>query len=282
MLAAEPCIAETLYFENEGSELKRAVDLARLAALLRRNRFRTVCILDRNVRPALAALLAGVPQRIGLGLTAQRFFITNPGIDRSRYHDHPIDWLRALMAAMKVPLPSTEPDLQVAGGAIAAISDRFRTCARPWIVLGIGAADPRRDWPDDYWAEFLNSSGELFRGTIFLVGGPSNAARAQSLIERTNGIAAVNACDLQITEVLALLRHADLFVGPDSGPMNLAAAVGTATFGLFGVNRVLSYSKFIHPIAPQGGPGPDGMRHISPALVLEQIKPHLIGEKLPM
>jgi heptosyltransferase-2 len=62
-----------------------------------------------------------------------------------------------------------------------------------------------------------------------------------------------------------LLHHADLFVGTDSGPMNMAAAVGTPTFGLFGVNPPLSYSKFIHPLTPDGRQGPDGMRRISSA-----------------
>ena len=93
LLAAEPAVAETLYFEHAGSELRRGLNLIRLAALLRRHRFRSIWILDRTIRPALAAKLAGIPERIGLGLGAQRFFITNPGIDRSHFHDHPIDWL---------------------------------------------------------------------------------------------------------------------------------------------------------------------------------------------
>jgi ADP-heptose:LPS heptosyltransferase len=61
-------------------------------------------------------------------------------------------------------------------------------------------------------------------GTLFLVGGPANIARADGLIATTAGAPAVNACDLGIAQAAALLRHADLFVGPDSAPMNLAAA----------------------------------------------------------
>jgi ADP-heptose:LPS heptosyltransferase len=45
---------------------------------------------------------------------------------------------------------------------------------------------------------------------------------------------------------VGLLRHADLFIGPSSGPLNLAAAVQTDAFGLFGNTPVLTYSKFIH------------------------------------
>ena len=102
-------------------------------------------------------MLAGIPERIGLGLGAQRLFITNPGIDNSHFHDLPIDWLRALMAAMNVPLPSTEPDLRLPDETLAAVAERFKAFARPWIVLGIGASHPDKDWPDEHWVEFVAS-----------------------------------------------------------------------------------------------------------------------------
>ena len=282
LLVAEPCIAETIYFEHSGSELRRGVNLIRLAVLLRRRRFRTAWILDRTLRPAVAAMLAGIPERIGLGLGAQQFFITNAGVDYRHFHDHPIGWLRALMAAMNVPLPTTEPDLHVPDEVLAAIDARYGSSARPWIVLGIGASDPQRDWPNAYWSEFLAGLRQRTAGTVFLIGGSGNISRAQELIDRGGGAAAVNACALTLGEALALLRRADLFVGPDSGPMNLALAAGTPAFALFGVNPVLNYSKFIHPIAPEGGPAAGGMLRISPATVLAQVTPYLASRKQPV
>jgi hypothetical protein len=59
--------------------------------------------------------------------------------------DHPIDWLLALMAEMNVPLPSNEPTLNVPSGILGAISERFYSCPRPWIVLGIGALHSERE-----------------------------------------------------------------------------------------------------------------------------------------
>ena len=83
-----------IYFQHSGSELQRGINLMRLVALLRRRRFQKIWILDRTIRPALAAFLAGIPERIGVGLTAQRRFITNTGIAQSHFHDFPIEWLR--------------------------------------------------------------------------------------------------------------------------------------------------------------------------------------------
>jgi heptosyltransferase-2 len=272
LLAAEPGVAETIYFEHAGSELRRGVNLIKLAGLLRRNRFRAIWILDRTIRPALAATLAGTPERIGLGLGSQKLFITNPGIDQRHFHDQPIDWLRALMAAMNVPLPSTEPGLRLPAQTLAALGEKFKDCPRPWIVLGIGASHPNKDWPDGHWAEFL--AGLRTPGTVFLIGGAANMARAQSLIAGASATT-VNACDLKLGEAAALLHHADLFVGTDSGPMNLAIATATEAFALFGSTPVLKYSKFIHAIEPPDGPSADGMRRISPAQVLERVAPYL-------
>jgi heptosyltransferase-2 len=271
LLAAEPGVAETVYFRHAGSELQRGVNLIRLVALLRRRRFRSIWILDRTTRPAVAAALARVPERIGLGLGAQKLFITNPGIDHSHFHDHPIDWLRALMKAMNVPLPAVEPALRLSQTTLAAIAEKFAALPRPWIVLGIGASHPDKDWSDDQWAQFLGELRRRTAGTVFLIGGSANRTRAQNFIAASAGASAVNACDLSLTEATALLRHADLFVGPSSGPLNLAAAGDTDAFGLFGSTPVLTYSKFIHAIVPDGGPSPGGMARISPATAIDVI-----------
>jgi heptosyltransferase-2 len=278
LLAAERCVAATVYFEHAGSELQRGINLLRLVALLRRHRLQSIWILDRTIRPALAAALAGIPERIGLGLGQQSFFITNPGIDQKHFHDHPIDWLRALMAAMNVPLPSTEPDLQLSTRVLTTVGEKFAQFPRPWAAIGIGASHPEKDWPDNSWREFLR--GLQTPGTVFLVGGPANEARAEQFVAASGSGQIVNACALPLIEAAALLRLADLFVGPSAGPLNLAAAGGTDAFGLFGSTPVLTYSKFIHAIVPEGGPSAGGMTRIAPAQVLERIAPSLSRRKM--
>ena len=280
LLQGEACVAEVVYFEHGGSELRRGLNLVRLVSMMRRARFRKIWILDRTVRPAFAAMLAGIPQRIGVGFRKQRPFITNAGIDQAYFHDMPTDWLRELMAAMGVPLATTEPDLQLPAALLAAVADRYRAAARPWIVLALGGSHPAKDWPAPQWKAFVNALRQRTAGTVFLIGGPDNAAHAATLVAGPSGGAAINACDLSVAEAAALLRHADLFVGPDSGPMNLAAAGGTPAFGLFGATPVLRYSKFIHAIEPADGRQTlDGMTRIQPAQVLARIEPYLAVTK---
>jgi len=275
LLQAEPRVDRVIYFEHQGSEFKRAINLAVLTALLRARKFKRVWILDRTVRPALAAKLAGVPERIGPGDGAQRWLLTNDGIAPHHFRRVVTDWLRVFVESMDVPVPTTEPDLKLPDALLASVRERYSTAARPWIVLGLGGSHPTKDWSDDNWAGFLDTLRRRVSGTVFLIGGAGNAPRADALIGRSVGAPAINACDLSITEAAALLRLADLFIGPDSGPMNLAAAGATPAFGLFGSTPVLSYSKYIHAIEPGGGPSPDGMSRITPTQVIERIEPYL-------
>jgi heptosyltransferase-2 len=279
LLVAEPAVAETIYFQHSGSELQRGINLMRLVALLRRRHFQKIWILDRTIRPALAAFLAGIPERIGVGLTAQRRFITNSGIPQSHFHDFPIEWLVKLMADMGVPFTTTEPGLRIPSETLAAIGERFAGAPRPWIVLGIAASHPDKDWSAAYWQELLHGLRKIAAGTVYLIGGTANNARAAGLIANTSGVSAINARGLKLIEATALLAHADLFIGTDSGPLNLAAAACTDAFGFFGCTPVLKYSKYIHPIVPDGGPAPGGMARISPAYVLEQVRPYLSRHK---
>src|SRR5580693_6442442 len=122
------------------------------------------------------------------------------------------------------------------------------------------------------WMELLAGLRRRHAGTIFLIGGRQNQARAKDLIEHTSGTATVNGCDLRLIEAVALLRLADLFIGTDSGPMNLAVA---------GATPVLKYSKFIHPVVSEGGPSPGGMKRIAPAAVMKQVEPLLSRVKNP-
>jgi heptosyltransferase II len=176
-------------------------------------------------------------------------------------------------------LPTLEPDLPVPPEILLSVDARFAAEPRPWIVLGNAASHPNKEWPEGYWAEFAAALRKRTSGSIFLIGGPQNRARAEHLISRTPRAAMINACDLKLMESVALLRHADLFIGPSSGPLNLAAASQTDAFGLFGNTPVLTYSKFIHGIVPEGGPCPDGMARILPATVLDHVTPYLSAPK---
>jgi len=278
LLQAEPCVGRTLYFENRGSALKRGLEILRLIRMLRLLRFQTVWVLDRSAWPAFCAWIARVPNRIGVGYGVQRFFITNRPIARHLKHGPHIEWLKALMSDMNIDC-ATEPKLELPARLVNGVSRHFGKRPRPWVVLALGGSHSSKDWPMTHWVEFVTGVRERTGGTVFIVGGLEQHGRAQALIDSTRGAQAINACRLKVIEAAALLHEADVFLGPDSGLMNLAAGVGIPAFGLFGATRVLDFSRFIHPIRPDDGapPTPDGMKRISAQRALQRIEPYLVA-----
>ena len=69
-----------------------------------------------------------------------------------------------------------------------------------------------------------------------------------------------------LDELTALLRRASLMVAGDTGPLHLAAAVGTPTLGLFGPTR-----------AERNGPyGPHGRALQSPDATMAGLDPERV------
>lgn len=279
LLVAESVIAEVLYFAHGGSEIARGLNVLRLARLLRSRKFKRIYILDRTTRPAVAARLAGIPERIGIGLGSQCSWITNAGIDRQYFHAHPIGWLNQLMATERLNLTSTESNLSVPHDALTDIDVRFGHLPRPWLVLGLGASHPDKDWPDTHWRALVQGLARTYGATIFMIGGVSWQQRADRIIADA-ATQVVNACELPIIRSAALCKRADLFIGADSGALNLAAAVGCNAYGLFGLTPALQYSRHIHVVRATDDPGQwTPMREITPERLLSLLSPILLSWK---
>jgi len=75
-----------------------------------------------------------------------------------------------------------------------------------------------------------------------------------------------------LRKVAALLAEAVFYVGADTAALNIAAAVGTRSYGLFGATVPLRHSPLIGPVLPPGGlDRVHGMAAITPAAVLQAI-----------
>ena len=114
--------------------------------------------------------------------------------------------------------------------------------ARPWIAIGIGASHSDKDWSDATWCEFL--SALRAPGTVFVVGGPANDARAEKFISACGSGHIVNACGLRLIETGRAVAACRSVHRPEFGaaqprcrrranlsPTALRRAVSTCKFG---------------------------------------------------
>lgn len=104
----------------------------------------------------------------------------------------------------------------------------------PLVAVDPAAGDPRRRWPPDRFsavADALAADG----ARIVLVGAPADAAVCDEVRSRMHRRDAARslAGRTGLSALLGVLARADLLVANDTGPLHLAAAVGTATVGVY-------------------------------------------------
>lgn len=104
----------------------------------------------------------------------------------------------------------------------------------PFIVASIGTKLEVNDWGDDNWnLLILNIGRHLSRWGLIMIGSEDEKARTDRLLSNWPG-QSLNLCgQLSVRETAAVLNKAEAFIGHDSGPIHLAAAVGISCVGIF-------------------------------------------------
>jgi ADP-heptose:LPS heptosyltransferase len=104
----------------------------------------------------------------------------------------------------------------------------------PYIVVSIGAKSPVNDWGDSRWIECLRLLGHEAAGhALVAIGSTVESERSDRLLRDWPGRRANFCGQLSPRESAAVLAGARLFLGHDSGPMHLSAAVETPTVAVF-------------------------------------------------
>jgi heptosyltransferase I len=98
-------------------------------------------------------------------------------------------------------------------------------------ILNPGAGWGAKQWPAERYGEVARALAHQGLKTI-LNYGPGEESLARTAQAAAAGAAA--ALSFSISELIALTRRAQLFVGGDTGPMHLAAALGIPVVALFG------------------------------------------------
>jgi ADP-heptose:LPS heptosyltransferase len=103
----------------------------------------------------------------------------------------------------------------------------------PYAVINPGAAWPNKRWPAERFGELAAFLLEV-RGIVpFVLWGPSEAPLAQAVVDASGGAARL-APPTKIRDLVEVCRSAALMISGDTGPLHIAAAVGTPTVSIFG------------------------------------------------
>lgn len=104
---------------------------------------------------------------------------------------------------------------------------------RPIISIHAGAGNIHKQWTTEGFAEiadWLTSKGSQ----VIFVGAHGDLNKIKEIMSRLSNKAYNLGGSLSLGELMALFEMSSLFLGNDSGPMHLAAAIGTPVVALFG------------------------------------------------
>jgi heptosyltransferase I len=112
-----------------------------------------------------------------------------------------------------------------------AESEIMRLGIASFAIMNPGAGWAAKQWPPERYGQVAQALA-LHNLKTLVNAAPGEEALARAVIDASKGNAFVISCT--IGQLIALTRRARLFVGGDTGPLHLAAALGVPVVGLFG------------------------------------------------
>lgn len=204
---------------------------------LRRNGYDIAVDLQGAIKSALACKLSGARQRYGLAApwlreTAAGIFYTHKSASAAT---HIVDAYADLVvnisetaggikqnASVEFPLPQ---------GNAAKLPAEIPQ--ENLIVMNPGAGWPSKQWPAAHFALLCDEVASRLGGTVVLNCGPGERGLAEQVQRGCRHVRPILFSG-DIPAMIALMHRARLMVGPDTGPLHLAAALGVPVIGIFG------------------------------------------------
>jgi lipopolysaccharide heptosyltransferase II len=259
LLGLVPGLGRTLGIDLSRGNLRFLRDSVRTLIGLRRERYDLLLDLEFFTRfSAIFSYLAGA--RRSHGFSAK-------GSWRGRLHDvevpfnaynHVASNFETLVRGDPIrPAPASAADAGLLPG-LATPEAAWQACrdllvrdpawrdGRPLVAVNPNAGDMaiERRWPIERSAELLQRLCEDRDVNVVLVGASKERAFVESVAHASGAVERVVnlAGRIDVPQLVALLARAELLVTSDSGPMHIAAAVGTSTVALFGPETPTLYA----------------------------------------
>jgi len=235
-------------------------------------------------KSASLAWFSGAKRRIGFGKPVGRelsTWLNNERVDAKAVHvvDRYLELLRPLgieSPAVRFQVPEHEEDSKAAEEII-----RRMGVEGGFAIINPGAGWPSKLWPTDRYAAVARHLADTRHfPTLVVWAGAAERIMAEQISGNSAGAARV-APSTTLTQLAALTRRASLFIGSDTGPLHLAAAVGTPCVGLYGpwpATRHGPYGPKNIALQKMFFEGPTRARRTAPAIYMESITTEMVCE----
>ena len=276
-------ISEVFYCEFR-KKLWYFVEIFNLYRFFKKEKFSHIFILDKISRPAIAAKLANIKNIIGPGIKNQKKWLTNKNFltnEDYRNLDYS-DQSKKMLEINNYKVFETIPSLTIKNETLINIEPKIDTGTKDIVTFGVDSFELFKMWFEENFAELANKLIEAnLANKIYLIASQKNQDIVKKIMNLSNKNHFSDCSSLNLLQVIKVIKHSNYFVGNNSGPLNLASALGVKAFGLIANDRVseLKNSNII-PILPKNYKNEinrdrDGMKELDVELVFNQIKDNI-------
>jgi ADP-heptose:LPS heptosyltransferase len=234
LLRGHPAVTEIIEFDKRTDA--RPGPLLALGRRLRARHFDLYVNFQRGVKTVLFGLAAGAPRTL--------MYRRNGAIQPATgLRQHAVENFLATLAPLGIDATSTgrHLDFHVDDDARRQVHTLLRAQGvrdgEPLVLINPGATAPSRQWPVSHLVELLDElQARRPDIRVALIGGPADLPLTRDVLRRVKSghsvLDLVAACGLKQTG--ALFEVAATVLTMDTGPMHIAAAVGTPIIALLG------------------------------------------------
>ncbi len=114
-----------------------------------------------------------------------------------------------------------------------------------FVVMHAGAKRQTNQWPTERYAHVADEIIRSWGTRVVLTGSPSELPLIEGIVKEMREKPTVMCGKVDLLQMTALLHRSCLYIGNDTGPMHMAAAVGTPTVSIFSAR---DFEKRWHPV----------------------------------
>ena len=212
----------------------RRLEQLRFIMRLRREKFSAAVVLNPTAPVHQMIFVAGIPVRVGYA-RKHAFLLTKVLPDvKGLGQKHEVESNLELAALLECSTRDTSLELKIPSAIEESISEKFGLVeGKPYIAVHPWTSDPVKQWPLDNFQQLMIALAQEQRARIVIIGHPELWHQPLNLPVTV----AQNILDLRdkttLLEAAAVLKRCAALVSCDSGPVHLAATVGTPVVALF-------------------------------------------------
>ena len=203
---------------------------------LRSQQYDAALDLQGLIKSALWARLSGAARVIGFDREHLREAQAGALYTETASPGHAVHVIEKNLSILR-PLGDASQlvEMPLQPSAATATLDAIRDAGGPYsyIVMNPGAAWPNKRWPAESFGVLAASLKEQSGLSTLVTWGPDERSLAETVARASSGSAQV-APPTEVADLAVLMRDAALVISGDTGPLHIAAAMGTPIVGLYG------------------------------------------------